>query len=125
MNDDSIKTIGINQISRKEAILHHIRDVDGLINTFDNDSFEWNDFDSWDNISVQKWIFERAMDIYLGKKIDIKCDCCEYNNLSQGDLETSSNKKCFGIKSAYMIEKVFREILFAKARRERDGTYSA
>ena len=65
------------------------------------------------------------MDIYKGKKIDIKCNCCEYNFISQRDLVKSSNKKCYGIKSAYMIEKVSHEIVLAEARRESDGTYSA
>ena len=102
-----------------------MRDVEGLIDTLDKDISEWSDFDSWKNIRVQQWIFERAMDIYKRKKIDIKCNCCEYNYISQRDLETSSNKKCYGIKSAYMIEKVFHEILLAEARRESDGTYSA
>ena len=34
-------------------------------------------------------------------------------------------EKCFGKKSAYMIEKVVDEIVLAKSRRESDGTYSA
>ena len=97
----------------------------GLIDTLDKDISEWSDFDCWENIRVQQWIFERAMDIYKGKKIDIKCNCCEYNYVSQRDLEKISNKKCYGIKSSYMIEKVFHEIVLAKVRRESDGTYSA
>ena len=125
MNHDLINTIGINQTAREEALLYEVRDVEGLIDTLDKDISEWSDFDSWANIRVQQWIFERAMDIYKGKKIDIKCNCCEYNYTSQRDLVKSSNKKCYGIKSAYMIEKVFHEITLAEARRESDGTYSA
>ena len=125
MNKDSINIIGIKQTAREEVILYKVRDVEGLIDTLDKDISEWSDFDSWENIRVQQWIFERAIDIYQGKKIDIKCDCCEYNYLIQRDLEISSNKKCYGIKSAYMIEKVFYEIALAKAKRESDGTYSA
>ena len=125
MNYDLINTIGIKQTERKESLLYEICCIEGLIDTFDKDISEWSDFDSWDNIRIQQWIFERAMDIYKGKKIDIKCNCCEYNYISQRDLEKSSNKKCFGIKSAYMIEKVFQEIVLAKSRRESDGTYSA
>ena len=125
MNQCLIITIGINQTSRGEALLYDLRDVEGLIDTLDKDISEWSDFDSWDNIRIQQWIFERAMDIYKGKKIDIKCNCCEYNYISQRDLQKSSNKKCYGIKSAYMIEKVFHEIVLAEARRETDGTYSA
>jgi len=58
-------------------------------------------------------------------KIDIKCDCCEYNDLIPNDFESIKKEKCFGKKSAYMIEKVVDEIVLAKARRESDGTYSA
>ena len=125
MNPDLINTIGIKQSAREEALLYEVRDVEGLIDTLDKDISEWSDFDSWKNIRVQQWIFERSMDIYKRKKIDIKCICCEYNYISQRDLEKSSNKKCYGIKSAYMIEKVFHEILLAETRRESDGTYSA
>ena len=58
-------------------------------------------------------------------KIDIKCDCCEHNDLIPNDFESIQKEKCFGKKSAYMIEKVVDEIVLAKARRESDGTYSA
>ena len=60
-----------------------------------------------------------------GKKIDIKCDCCEHNDLIPNDFESIKKEKCFGKKSAYIIEKVVDEIVLAKARRESDGTYSA
>ena len=58
-------------------------------------------------------------------KIDIKCDCCENNDLIPNDLESVKTEKCFGKKSAYMIDKVVNEIVLAKERRENDGTYSA
>ena len=125
MNHDLINTVGIKQRVREEAVLYEVSDVEGLIDILDKDFSEWSDFDSWENLQVQQWIFERAMDIYKGKKIDIKCNCCEYTYISQRDLVKSSNKKCCGIKSAYMIEKVFHEIVLAEARRESDGTYSA
>ena len=124
MNHDLINTIGKKQIAREEALLYQVSDVQGLIDTLDKDISEWSDFDSWENIRVQQWIFERAMDIYKGKKIDIKCSCCEYNYISQRGLVKSLNKKCYGIKSAYMIEKVFHEIVLAEARKKCDGTYS-
>ena len=125
MNQDYINVIGIKQTAREEVLLYELSHVEGLMYTFDKDISEWSDFDSWENIRVQQWIFERAMDIYKGNKIDIRCDCCEYNYLSKIDLEKISNKKCSGIKSAYMIEKIFDEICLAKERRECDGTYSA
>ena len=60
-----------------------------------------------------------------GKRIYIKCDCCEHNELILNDFESIKKEKCFGKKSAYMIEKVVDEIVLAKARRESDGTYCA
>jgi len=65
------------------------------------------------------------LEVFRGKKIDIKCDCCEHNDLIPNDFEGIKKEKCFGKKSAYMIEKVIDEIVLAKARRESDGTYSA
>ena len=85
----------------------------------------WSNFDSWESISVQQWIFSRALEVFRGKKIDIKCDCCEHNDLIPNDFESIKKEKCLGKKSAYMIEKVVDEIVLAKARRESDGTYSA
>ena len=125
MDFDSINTIGIKQTAREGVPLYELSNVEGLSDTLDNDITEWADFDAWENLRFQQWVFDRAMDIYKGKKIDIKCNCCEYNYLNQKDLEKSTNKKCLGIKSAYMIEKVFNEIVLAKKRRESDGTYSA
>ena len=89
MNDDVINIIGINQRARDEVLLYEVSDIEGLIETLDKDFSEWSDFDSWENIRVQQWIFERAIDIYKGKKIDIKCNCCEYNYISQRDLVKS------------------------------------
>ena len=125
MNQDSINTIGKKESSRKDVTTYLIKDVEGLIDALNMDISIWSDFDKWEDIKVQQWIFERAMDIYKGKKLDIKCDCCEYIKSSYRELEKTSNKKCYGIRSAYMIEKVFNEIVLAKARRESDGTYSA
>ena len=93
MNHELINTIGIKQSVREEALLYEVNDVEGLIDTFDKDISEWSDFDCWENIRVQQWIFERALDIYKGKKIDIKCNCCAYNYRIQRDLEKNSNKK--------------------------------
>ena len=70
-----------------------------------------SNFDSWESISVQGWIFSKALEVYKGMKIDIKCDCCENNEFIPNDLES--------------IEKVVDEIVLAKARRANDGTYSA
>ena len=124
MNQDFIHAIGKNQSSRKDALLFFVNDVEGLVDTFTRDFSEWSVFDSWENMCAQQWIFSRAMDVYYGKKIDIKCECCKAIDLNQIQIKNISNQKCFGIKSAYMIENVFDEIVSAKERRESDGTYS-
>ena len=46
-------------------------------------------------------------------------------DFNQTKLKNISNQKCYGIKSAYMIENIVDEIVLAEKRRESDGTYSA
>ena len=125
MIQDSIKLIGRKQNPREDAILACLIEVDGLISTFDNNFDEWSDFDKWKNIVFQRWVFEKALEIYKGKKLDLRCECCEYNYVSQSDLKNNLEQECYGIKTAYIIEKIVDEIILAKARREADGTYSA
>ena len=125
MNQNSVKIIGINEKSRKDAHLIYVNQVDGLKGILNRDFDEWSNFDSWDNISVQQSIFSRALEVYKCMKIDIKCDCCEYSDLIPNDFESIKKEKCYGKKSAFMIKKVVDEIVLAKARRESDGTYSA
>ena len=125
MNQNSVKVIGINDESRNKASIAYINQVDGLKDILNMDFNKWSNFDSWESISIQQWIFSRALEIYKGKKIDIKCDCCEHINNLQRDFNNIKKEKCFGRKSAYMIEKVVNEIVLAKLRRESDGTYSA
>ena len=125
MNHNSVKVIGIKDVSRKDAHLSFVDKLDGLKGILSSDFDDWSNFDSWENVSVQQWIFSRALDVFRGKKIDIKCDCCEHNDLIPNDFESIKKEKCFGKKSAYMIERVVDEIVLARARRESDGTYSA
>ena len=125
MNQNSVKTIGIKDESRKDSYLVSVNQADGLKVIVNRGFDDWSNFDSWQSISAQKWIFSRALEIYRGMKIDIKCDCCEYIDFIQNDFENIHKEKCFGKKSAYMIEKVVDEIVLAKARRESDGSYSA
>ena len=125
MNKNYVKTIGIKDESRKDAYLEYINQVDGLKGILNRDFDEWSNFDSWESISVQQWIFSRALDVFRGKKIDIKCDCCEYIDFIPNNFEIIKKEKCYGKKSAYIIEKIVDEIELAKARRESDGTYSA
>ena len=125
MNRNSIKTIGINDKQRKDAYLFNVNQVDGLQVILKRNFDEWSNFDSWESISVQQWIFSRALEVYKGMKIDIKCDCCEHNDLIPNDFESIKKEKCYGKKSSFMIKKVVDEIVLAKERRESDGTYSA
>ena len=125
MNQNSVKTIGIKDKSRKDSKLVNVNQADGLKNILNRDFDEWSNFDSWESISVQQWIFSRALEVYKGMKIDIKCDCCEHNDLIPNGFESIKKEKCYGKKSAFMIKKVVDEIALAKARRESDGTYSA
>ena len=77
MNKDTIKTIGKKQTIREDTILFKVNEVEGLMETLNKDFSEWSNFDCWENIGVQQWIFSRALEVYRGKKIDIKCECCE------------------------------------------------
>ena len=103
MIKNTIKTIGKKQTSREDFLLFMVGEVEGLMETLDKDFLEWSDFDSWENMVAQQWIFSRALDVYHGKKIDIKCECCEVIDLNQIEINNISNQKCFGIKSAYML----------------------
>jgi len=125
MKQNSVKVIGIKDELRKDAHLYNVEKEDGLKVILSSDFDDWSNFDSWESISVQQWIFSRALDVYKGKKIDIKCDCCDYVDSLPSNFENIKKEKCYGKKSAYMIEKVLDEIVLAKARRESDGTYSA
>ena len=71
MNKIDIKTIGKKQTSRDDAFLFMANEIEGLMEILDKDFSEWSDFDCWENMGAQEWIFSRALDIYYGKKIDI------------------------------------------------------
>ena len=75
MNCNFINIIGRNQASRKDPVLFLINDVEGLAHSLDKDISECSDFDLWENLRAQNWIFVRAIDVYHGKKIDIQCEC--------------------------------------------------
>ena len=57
MNQNSVKTIGIKDKSRKDSYLLYVNKVDGLKDILDMEFDEWTNFDSWESISVQQWIF--------------------------------------------------------------------
>tara|TARA_B100000945_G_C19867104_1_gene361076 strand:+ start:83 stop:460 length:378 start_codon:yes stop_codon:yes gene_type:complete len=125
MNQTFAKAIGIKDQPRKDAHTSYVNQAEGLKDILNKNFHEWSNFDNWESISVQQWIFARALDVYREKKIDIKCDCCEHINFLPSDFEKIKKEKCYGKKSAFMINKVVDEILLAKAKREGDGTYSA
>ena len=125
MNQNSVKVLGIKDEFREDAYLLYIDKVEGLKDILNSEFDDWSNFDSWASISVQQWIFSIALDVYKGKKIDIKCDCCAYVDSLPNYFENIKKEKCYGKKSAYMIAKVFDEILLAQERRASDGTYSA
>tara|TARA_A100001388_G_C28702643_1_gene466986 strand:- start:356 stop:733 length:378 start_codon:yes stop_codon:yes gene_type:complete len=123
MKKDAIKTIGKKQTSREDTLLFNVNQVEGLRETLDKDFSEWSDFDCWENLVTQQWIFARALDVYHGKKIDIKCECCEVIDFNPIKKKNISHQKCIGIKSTFMIQNILDEIVLAKERRESDGTY--
>ena len=125
MNKNSVKVIGIKDEPKKDTYLSYVNQVEGLKDILNRDFVDWSNLDIWESISVQQWIFSRALDVYRGKRIAIKCVCCEYIGYLQSDFENIKKEKCYGKKSAYMIDKVVNEILLAKERRDNDGTYSA
>ena len=125
MFKNSVKAIGIIDESRKDAYLSHVIKVHGLKAILNKDFDHWPNFYSWESISVQQWIFSIALEVYKGKKIDIKCDYCEYSDFLPNDFEKIKEEKCFGKKNAYMIEKVLDEIASARIKRKSDGTYSS
>ena len=124
MNKYAINTIGKKQTSREDTLLFKVNEVEGLSETLDKNFSEWADFDCWENMGAQQWIFSRALDVYRGKKIDIKCECCEVIDFNPIEKKKISYQKCIGIKSTYIIENIVDEIVLAKERRENDGTYS-
>ena len=111
MNQNSLKTIGRYDEPRKDSFLVYVNQVHGLKDILDRDFKKWSNFDSWESISVQQWIFSRAMEVLRCIKIDIKCNCCEHKNLIPNDFDSIKKQKCYGKKSAYMIEKVVDEIV--------------
>ena len=125
MDKNFVKVIGIKDKVRKDTELLHVNQEEGLKDILNRDFIEWSNFDGWESISMQQWIFSKALDVYRGKKITIKCDCCEYIGSLKNDFKKIIKEKCYGKKCAFMIEKVVDEIVLAKAIRESDGTYSA
>ena len=62
MLQDSIKLIGKKQNPRKDSLLASLKEVDGLIFIYENDFEVWSNFDKWENIFFQRWVFEKALE---------------------------------------------------------------
>tara|TARA_Y100000589_G_scaffold332221_1_gene390463 strand:+ start:1246 stop:1623 length:378 start_codon:yes stop_codon:yes gene_type:complete len=125
MSTNIISLIGSQQGSRDNVRVAFLNEIEDLKDIFNQSQEEWSDFDSWTSLSAQQWIFSQAIHIFNGNKIDICCFCCNYNYVRQGDFGKRISERCYGVKVAFMIEKVLDELIIAKAKRENDGTYSA
>ena len=68
MNHDAIKPIGKNQASREGTLLFMLDKVEGLVDTFDKDYSKWSNFDCWENMGVQQWIFQELWMFFEAKK---------------------------------------------------------
>ena len=123
MNLNNIKIIGKKQSSRNGACTVYINKITGIDNILNNAEEIWNDFDKWNDLSLQKLVFDIAVKVSKGNKFDICCDCCDYTYVSHHDFRDSLKQKCNGVKIGFIIEKIVDEIIIAKARRENDGTY--
>ena len=124
MNQISVKIIGIKDESRKDSYLLYLNHADWLKGILSRDFDEWSNFDKWESFSAQQWIFVGLWRFAEVWKWILSAIVVNLMFLFQMILRILK-KKCFGKKSAYMIEKVLDEIELAKARRETDGTYSA
>ena len=57
MSQYAIKTFGKKQNSREKALFFMVREPEALEDIFDKKSSEWSDFDYWENMGEQQWIF--------------------------------------------------------------------
>ena len=69
MKQNSVKVIGIKDESRKDAHLSYLEKEDGLKVVLSSDFDDWTNFDSWESISVQQWIFSRALEVSEVRKL--------------------------------------------------------
>ena len=127
MIQDNIRSIGFKQTKRKDARLADINKVQGLKKILDQDFKSWSNFNNWNtNKPAAQFIVARAIDVNKGRKVDIRCGCCEYVKGLPDDMKSKSmGKDCYGTKTAYMVYKVLDEIKEAKKMRDSDGTYTA
>ena len=123
MTLETIHIIGRKQNKRKDSYLSELIEINELISILNSDFSLWSNFDAWENMVAQQWVFSLAMKIYNGKKIDLRCNCCDYIYVLSKDFKNRLDDKCIAIKAAYVIERIVDEITIAKANRDNDGTY--
>ncbi len=123
MTLETIHIIGRKQNKRKDSYLSELIEIKELISIFNSDFSLWSNFDAWENMVAQQWVFSLAMKIHNGKKIDLRCNCCDYIYVLSKDFKNRLDDKCIAIKAAYVIEKIVDEIIIAKAKLDNDGTY--
>ena len=123
MTFETIRIIGRKQSKRENAFLYDLTEVQELMSILNSDYSLWSNIDAWENMVSQQWVFSVAMNIYNGKNIDLRCNCCDFSYVLSKDFKNRLDHKCFAIKAAYVIEKVVDEIILAKAKRDNDGTY--
>ena len=123
MTFETIRIIGRKQSKRENAFLYDLTEVQELMSILNSDYSLWSNIDAWENMVSQQWVFSVAMNIYNGKNIDLRCNCCDFSYVLSKDFKNRLDHKCLAIKAAYVIEKVVDEIILAKAKRDNDGTY--
>ena len=123
MTLEPIHIIGRKQNKRENAYLAELIEVDELISILNSDYSIWSNFDAWENMVAQQWVFSIAMKIYSRKNIDLRCNCCDFSYVLPKDYKNRLDHNCLAIKAAFVIEKIVDEIILAKAKRENDGTY--
>ena len=106
MNQNFVKKNGINDEPRKDSYLVPLYKIDGLKDMINRDFNKWSNFDGWESISAHQWIFSRALEVFRGMKIGIKCNCCQHNDLIPNDFDSAKKEKFFGKKSSFLIEKL-------------------
>ena len=124
MNQNLIEVIGLKQIPRDSALQINLNNNKVLENLL-NKKFEfWSNFDGWGNIRMQRLIFEKALAVNKGKKLDICCNCCDFAHSLDNKFTNIFDESCHGLKVKFIINKLLDEIARAEEKRNNDGTYA-
>ena len=125
MNQNLIEIIGLKQIPRDSVSQLNLNNIEGLEKILKKEFKFWSNFDSWGNLSMQRWIFEKALVVYKGKNLDICCNCCDYVDSFDIEFIDVFDNVCNGLKVKFIINKLLDEIACAEERRKNDGTYTS